>query len=213
MRPNAQPIQEIQMPHILTRAAIAISALGACSSTPVSAEPQSYTLDGEHTHIVWKVDRFGFANTVGSFTEISGSLILDEDDPAASSVTAEIALSGLRSDHAEREEIIRGPFWLDAEQHPVIQFRSTDVHLRDGERCPSRCAHVVGEMTLKGATAPLTLSVELNKIGTDPVTKAQAAGFVATGSFDRADFGVSTALGPIGGVVSFEIHALAIAAD
>lgn len=197
----------------LNKCAVLLVFLGACSPVGVVAEPQSFVLDGAHTHIVWKVDRFGFASTVGTFTDISGQLTLDQDAPQASTVTAEIALSGLRSDHSEREDIIRGPYWLAADQYPTVQFRSTDVQLRSGDDCPSRCADVVGEMTLKGVTAPLTLSVTLNKIGTDPVTKAAAAGFVATGSFDRADFGISTAIGPIGSIVTFEIHALAIAAD
>jgi len=189
---------------------IAALVLVGCATAPAKADPEPFILDGQHTHIVWQVDRFGFTNTVGTFTEISGELMLDEETPEASSVTAEIQLSGLRSDLLEREEIVRGAFWLDAESHPTIHFRSTEIELVASESCPKFCAVVNGEMTLKGVSAPLSLKVELNKLGVDPVTKQQAAGFKATGGFKRSDYGVSTAIGPIGDDVSFEVHALAI---
>ena len=191
-------------------AAMAGLVIVGCATAPASAESERFVLDGQHTHIVWQVDRFGFANTVGTFAEISGELLLDEETPENSSVVAEINLSGLRSDLPEREDIVRGAFWLDAETHPVIMFRSHQVRLAPSEACPELCAEVSGEMTLKGVTAPLTLMVKLNKLGMDPVTKARAAGFTATGGFQRSAFGVATAIGPIGDEVTFEVQALAV---
>ena len=190
-------------------AAVALVLIGGMMA-PAQAEPEHFVLEGQHTQIVWQVDRFGFANTVGTFTEISGELMLDEDSPEASSVVAEIRLSGLRSDLLEREEIVRGAFWLDAENHPVIAFQSNQIRLLESDICPEFCAEVSGEMTLKAVTAPLTLMVELNKLGIDPVTQARAAGFTATGRFQRSAFGVSTAIGPVGDEVSFEVQALAV---
>lgn len=185
-------------------------ALGC--ATPSVAKPEAYTLDGAHTHITWKVDRFGFTRTVGSFTDISGHLILDEKVPQNSSVTATISLSGLRSDLAERENIIRGSHWLDVQNHPVITFTSTDVIIladEDGRRV----AEVVGDLMLKGKSAPVTMKVYLNKVGIEPPSQKKAMGFSAAGNFERDDFGVNTALKFIGNVVEFEIEALAVKAD
>lgn len=190
--------------------AIAGLVLAGCATLPANGDPERFVLDGQHTHIVWQVDRFGFANTVGTFTEISGEVLLDEEAPEASSVVAEIRLSGLRSDLLEREDIVRGAFWLDAETHPVIRFQSNQVRLVASEECPEVCAAVSGEMTLKGVTAPVNLMVKLNKLGIDPVTKARAAGFSAYGHFQRSTFDVATALGPIGDEVTFEVQALAV---
>lgn len=188
-----------------------ISTMLACQA--VSAEPQTFNLDGDHTHIVWQVDRFGFANTVGTFAGIEGKLVLDESNPEQSRVTAKMALSGLRSDLLQREEIVRGKFWLDAASHPLITYSSTSVKLLDGPGCENRCATVVGDLTLKGVTRPVSMHVRLNRIGIDPVSKKKAAGFNATGSFKRSDFGITTAIGPVGDQVSFEIQALAVASD
>ena len=176
------------------------------------AEPMDFALDGSHTHIIWQVDRCGFTNTVGSFTEVEGRLLLDEDNPSASSVTATIALSGLRSDLQEREDIVRGPAWLNAAENPMIRFTSTSTTLVDTQGENDQ-AMVTGTMTLNGESHPLTLEVKLNKIGTDPVTKRRAAGFTATGSFSRSEFGIAIAPGFIGDQVTFQIEALAIATE
>jgi len=191
---------------------LAGTALAVCTLTG-QAEADVYLLDGDHTHIVWQVDRFGFANTIGTFTEVKGTISFDDKEPDRSHVSAEIALSGLRSDLAEREDIVRGAFWLDARSHPVITFESHSVTFVDDESCASQCAVVDGDMVLKGVRRPLRLNVVVNKTGLDPVQRRQAIGFTATGSFQRSDFGIRTALGPIGDEVEFQIEALAIAAE
>lgn len=182
----------------------------ACA--PLShAEPSDYVIDDAHTHIVWKVKRFGFTDTVGTFATINGLITLDKDAPENSQVTASVALSGLRSDLEEREDIIRGPYWLDAESHPTINFQSNSVELIDGENCELGCAKVHGNMMLKGVEMPVTLIVNLNKMGTDPVTRNEAVGFSAEGQFNRSEFNIATALGPIGDLVTFEMEVLAVA--
>lgn len=179
-------------------------------ATGATAPAGAYVLDNDHTHVLWRVDRFGFADTTGSFVDVQGVLQLDPQAPEKSSVTATITLSGLRSDLAQREEIVRGKFWLDAETFPEIRFQSSAVTMVDGPGCDNSCAKVDGSLTIKGATRNVTLDVRLNKLGKDPVTRSDAAGFSASGSFKRSDFGIATALGPIGDDIAFQIEALAI---
>ena len=187
--------------------------VAAMYSHSAVAEPVEYIIDSDHTHIIWQVDRFGFANTVGSFVDITGTLTLDEEAPEASHVAAKISLSGLRSDLPEREKIVLGPHWLDAANYPQITFTSTSTTPFETEMCETQCAHVEGTMTLHGKTAPLSLTVHLNKFGTDPVSGAPAAGFYAKGRFNRSDFGILTAIGPVGDEVEFEIQLLAVSAE
>ena len=189
--------------------AIALAAIAGAATPPAKAEPVQYAIDGAHTHIVWMVDRFGFAMTVGTFADVTGALTLDEDSPEESAASAEIAVKSVRSDLAEREEIVTGPFWLNAEEFPIITFKSTSVRLAE-DRDGKKQAIVTGDLSLRGVTAPVTMSVLLNKIGQDPVSKKKAAGFTAQGTLMRSDFGVDTAIGPVGDEVSFRIEALAV---
>jgi polyisoprenoid-binding protein YceI len=166
-----------------------------------------YVIDPEHTQVVFKADRFGLSNTFGSFAEVSGELVLDETDPSKSSVRATIKVASLKSDNAIREDHLTSDRWLDATQFPEITFVSTKVE-PDGE-----AAKVTGDLTVHGVTKPVTLDVALKKIGTDPVSKKQAAGFSATASLNRHDFGVSIAGPLIGADVAIMIETLAIKAD
>jgi len=91
---------------IFTRFALSAAVLAFGVYQPAQAKSRNFILDNDHTHIIWQVDRFGFTKTVGSFTQISGTVVLDETNPDQSSVEAIISLSGLRSDLQEREDIV-----------------------------------------------------------------------------------------------------------
>ncbi len=180
----------------------------ACLAMTVNAlAADRYTLDPAHTQVMFKADRFGLSNTYGSFAEISGDLLLDEAHPENSSVRAVIKAASLKSDNVTREEHLTGANWLDAASFPEITFISTKVE-PDGET-----AKITGDLTVHGVTKEVTLDATLVKIGTDPVSKKKAAGFSATASVNRHDFGVSIAEALIGPDVEITIETLAIAAE
>lgn len=192
------------------RVAIAAAIAGAgMPVTPAAAEPETYILDNAHTHVMWAVERFGFTKTLATFADVTGEVILDEDQPAQSSVYATIRVASLRSDLEKRENIIRSKFWLDAEQFPKISFISTTVTVLD-DVDGVKSAEVIGDLSVHGETLPVSMTVTLNKIGTDPVTKRKAAGFSAKGALSRKAFGVTTAAALIGDKVGFAIEALAV---
>jgi len=167
---------------------------------------ETYVIDPAHTHVMFKIERFGLSNVIGGFVDVAGAVSLDKEAPEKSSVTATVKIASIDSNNEEREGHLRGPSWLAAEQFPTMTFTSTHV-----EQTGESTAKVTGDLTLHGVTKPLTLDVVLNKIGTDPVSKRAAAGFTATGSLKRSDFGMMTAQGLIGDAVEISIEALAVA--
>jgi polyisoprenoid-binding protein YceI len=191
------------------RALIFAAALAAAGAA--YAEPVSYTLDPAHTQVAFSIDRFGFNRVLGRFESVTGELVLDEANPANSSVRATIQVASVDSSNDTRDEHLRGERWLNAASHPTIEFRSTGVRLT-GERT----AEVTGDLTLLGQTHPVTLNVTLNNIGGPPnAPQRRQAGFSATGSLSRAAWGSTTAQGPnlIGDAVSINIEALAVPAQ
>lgn len=181
----------------------AMAALTACSA-PASAE--DYVIDGGHTHVLFKIERFGLSNTIGSFADVKGVIHLDEAAPEKTSVEATIGIASLKSDNPAREQVVIGPHWLDAAQYPEMTFKSTKV-----ERTGEKTAKMTGDLTLHGVTKPVTLDVTLHGMGTDPVTKHKAAGFSAMGHVDRTDFRINTAAGLIGTDVTIMIEVLGVA--
>lgn len=180
---------------------------GCLLTAPVFAA-DTYTIDPGHTHVMFKFERFGLSYVIGGFTAVEGSITLDKAAPQNSSVTASVGIASFASGNPDRDQHAVGPFWLNAEAFPAMTFKSTKVELTGDET-----AKVTGDLTLHGVTKPLTLDVALHKIGSDPSTKREAAGFSATGVINRQDFGVTTAKGMIGDEVAITIEALGIAAN
>lgn len=170
------------------------------------AEPVTYTLDPAHTQVAFSIDRFGMNRVLGRFDDVSGELVLDEANPAASSVRATIQVASVDSGSDTRDEHLREPRWLNAPQFATMEFRSTAVRMT-GERT----AEVTGDLTLLGQTHPVTLNVTLNHIGPARNNQRQAAGFSATGSLSRGAWGSTTGAGAIGDSVSIQIEALGYA--
>lgn len=184
------------------RALIFSAALFAAGAA--QAEPVTYTLDPVHTQVAFSIERFGFNHVLGRFDQVAGELVLDEANPAASSVHATIQVASVSSGDVTRDGHLRGDHWLNAAAFPTMEFRSTSVRLTGENR-----AEVIGNLTLLGQTHPVTLAVTLNRLGDAPNNQRRSAGFSATGSLSRAAWGSTTAPNLIGDAVSIQIEALA----
>lgn len=179
-------------------------ALFAILTSGAARAADAYEIDPSHTHVQFSIERFGFNDVIAFFPDVKGVVTLDQDAPENSRVEAEIGVANLVSGDATRNEHVTGDFWLNAAEFPVMTFRSKAVTLLSENE-----AAVVGDMTILGQTKPVTLTVTLNKLGTDPSTKGGAAGFSATGMLKRSDFGLETAMGLIGDEVAIRIETLA----
>lgn len=194
--------------------ALALLATAACATPDTAqaqpqaqapAQAQQYALDPAHTQVAFSIERFGFTYILGRFDTVEGAVTLDQANPQNSSVTATIQTASVSSGNATRDEHLRSPRWLDATQFPTMAFRSTSVR-----RTGDQSAEVIGDLTLHGATHPVTLTVSLNQIGRNPANGGQAAGFSATGTLSRAQFGMNTAPQLIGDEVRITIEALSV---
>ncbi len=185
----------------MTIRSLAMTAL-LLSAMPLAAQaaPQTYTLDPNHTNILWHVDHFGFSSPSGRFGIKEGTLVLDEANPNNSSLNVVIDVNGLATGIPKFDEHIKSKDFLDAAKFPTATFKSTKVE-RDGDE-----AKVTGNLTLHGVTKPVVLDVELNKIGEHPMTKVKSVGFSAETKIKRSDYGVSMYVPNVGDEVEIEIE-------
>lgn len=185
-----------------------LAASLALTAAPALAAPVAYAIDPSHTQTTFTVDRFGFTTILGAFTTASGTIWIDEANPAASRVEAQVAAASLWAGDATREEHVEGERWLNAAANPTISFKSTKVVTTGPDT-----ADVTGEFTLNGVTKPVTFKVKLNRIGKAPGSGKPSAGFTITGSVHRRDFNIGAALpvGLIGEDVPIRIEVLAVA--
>ena len=146
--------------------------------------PGTYVIDPAHTTIEAVARHLVMAKVRGRFGEFSGTIHIDED-PSKSWAEATIKAASIDTANPDRDEHLRSPDFLDAENHPELTFRSTSVEHKRGNDF-----EVVGDLTIRGVTNPVTLEVELAGMGTDPWGNARAF-FSATGELEREDWGIT----------------------
>jgi polyisoprenoid-binding protein YceI len=158
-----------------------------------------WAIDPVHSEVGFSVRHMMVSKVRGRFTKFSGEIVTGED-PLGSSVTADIDLASITTGQEQRDEHIRSADFFEVETYPTMSYRSTGVRA-DGD-------HYVldGELTLKGVTRSVPLTLELNGFGPDAYGGTRA-GFTATGEINRKDFGVNfnAALQNGGAVVSDKV--------
>lgn len=172
----------------LAKTVFASALLTALSINVASAAPEKWDFDPTHTQIMFSINHFGYSNTLGWFGEFDGALMLDEEAPENSSVAMELDVASMDTGFALRNEHLMAEKWLNVANFPKITFTSTKV-----EQISDTEATLTGDMTLLGATHPITLDVKLNNLGDHPFKKdLRMVGFSATGTLKRSDFGFDT---------------------
>jgi polyisoprenoid-binding protein YceI len=167
------------MKRLLAAAALALA------TTVAFAAPLTYKIDANHTDVVASWSHFGFSNPIAHFGKVDGFITYDPAKVGDSKVEVTIPLSGLNSHVPDFDDHLRSDDFFDAANHPNITFKSTSVKSAGKDKLT-----VAGDLTIKGITKPVTLAVTINKLGVQPMAKRDAAGFEATTTIKRSDFGV-----------------------
>ena len=172
--------------------------LGAAVS--VQAAPVTYKLDPSHTMVLFSWNHFGYSNPTADFGLGEGTLVFDEQHPAASSVQVTLPLAMLDTHVTALDKHLKEPDFFNADKYPVVTFKSTAVQPLGGNKFK-----VTGNLTVHGVTRPVVLDATLNKIGPHPMSKAQSIGFDATASIKRSDFGMGAYVPNVSDAVNIRI--------
>ncbi|MCU4536326.1 YceI family protein [Acinetobacter bereziniae] len=164
------------------------------------AKPVDYKIDPTHTATVFTWNHFGFSTPSANFSDIQGTISVDNAKPADSSVNVTIPLASLNTNVKALDEHLKTPDFFDAEKYPNITFKSTKVQALGKNKYK-----ITGNLTVKDVTKPVVLDAVLNKQGVHPMTKAQSIGFNATTSFNRSAFGVGAYVPNVGDKITVNI--------
>lgn len=129
----------------------------------------------------------------GRFGTFSGKIVTGPEI-TGSSATATIDLTSIDTGNPQRDEHIRSADSFDVANHPQVSYRSTGVRQQGDDLV------LDGELTLKGVTRRVPLTLEVTGFGPD-AHGGTRAGFSATGTINRIDFGVDIAMPLDGGGV------------
>ena len=161
----------------------------------------TWTADTVHSELAFKVRHMGVGKAGGTIALKEATLTFGDDGILGGTVTAVADAASVETKNDQRNAHVRSADFLDVENHPTIEFRSTGVRDFDGEEFV-----LDGDLTIRGVTKPVTLKAEFIGVGLDAYGNPRA-GFAATGSINRKEFGVnfSAVFGVSNSVVSDKV--------
>ncbi|WP_432697401.1 YceI family protein [Marinobacterium sp. YM272] len=165
------------------------------------AAPEAYAMDMAHSTVVFNINHLGFSNMFGRFDQFDGDLNFDADNIENSSVNIVIDTESVNTFHGKRNEHLASPDFFNAAEFPEMTFESTKI-----TKTGDNTAKLEGDLTLLGVTKPVTLDLVVNNVGPHPFTKQPMAGFSATGTVKRSEFGMNYGLPAIGDEVHLQIE-------
>ena len=168
---------------IVPRLSLATLALAAASlNTAAFAAPETYVADSSHTFSRFSYSHFGYSTQQSRFNKNSGKVIFDKAAKTGS-VDITIDTKSIDTGNDTFNEHIQGEDFLDTAKYPTATFKSTKV-IFEGDKP----AKVEGNLTLKGVTKPVTLTVTSFQAMPHPMLKKDAIGANAYTVVKRSEF-------------------------
>jgi polyisoprenoid-binding protein YceI len=160
-------------------ASLLVSSLLA---TAASAAPETYAIDTTHTYARFSYSHLGFSTQLSRFDKTSGTITYDAAAHTGS-VDVVIDTTTVDSGYSTFNEHLRGADFLDTTTFPTATFKSTAVKF-SGDKLVA----VEGNLTIKGITKPVTLTVTSFQAARNPIMQKDEVGANATVSIKRTDF-------------------------
>jgi polyisoprenoid-binding protein YceI len=175
------------------------SGYATSSSSPQAAAgaAQAWDIDASHSSANFKVRHLMVSHVRGELGPIAGAVWIDDQDVTRSRIEVTIDARKIATRDEKRDEHLRSADFLDVANHPTVTFKSTRV-----ERAGGDDLRVTGDLTIRGTTRPVTLTVEsLAPAVSDPWGNTKR-GAAAHAKIHRKDWGLQWNVGlEAGGVL------------
>jgi polyisoprenoid-binding protein YceI len=152
---------------------------------PEAGTRSLWQFDPYHTQVEFSAKHLGMMTVRGLFADVTATGFIDPDHPEASSVDVTIQTASIRTHNPQRDNDLRASNFLEVDKYPTITFKSTKIEAAGQDRFT-----MTGDMTIKGNTRPVTLSVVKYGEFNDPMM-GHRIGYSAEGKINRKDFGLT----------------------
>jgi polyisoprenoid-binding protein YceI len=154
-------------------------------STVLAPAAAAWQVDPVHSHVEFSVRHLMIATVRGRFATLAGTLTGDDDHGDTAAIEITIPAASIDTREPQRDAHLRSADFFDAANHPEIRFRSTRITQ------PRDAAFAVqGDLTIRGITKPITLTVHRGGRVRDPFGSERVA-FSTTAKINRRDFGLN----------------------
>jgi len=181
----------------MIRSASAVAFAALISAAP-AALAETWVPDPGHTEVLVSWDHSGFSRQSLKFHEVDGALTFEPGDVEGASAEFAIIADSVDSGVEMFDADLRGPNFLNVEEHPRITFISTEV-----EQTGDMSVRATGDLTIRGVTNPATFEITVHAMGEHPVGQfldyysGQWLGMTATTTIKRSEWGLDAFI-PVG---------------
>ncbi len=155
-------------------------------AAPLHAE--TLKIDPVHSTVLFRIKHLNTSHAWGRFNDVAGVWTLEGDKP---SVEVVLKADSIDTANEKREQHLKGPDFFNSKQFPSISFKSTKVTPKGDGKYP-----VDGLLSLHGVEKPLSLELVRTGKGVN-MTGGKIAGYEATFTIKRSDFGMKFLVGPL----------------
>ena len=149
-----------------------------------TASADSYKIDRSHSSVGFAVSHLGLGKVRGEFRDFTGVIDYDTGDISKSKVEATIQMASIDTRDSSRDAHLKSGDFFSADSFPTMTFKSTKVTDKGKGKL-----EIVGDLTLRGTTKPVTLDAEMVGAVDDPWGNKRM-GFSARAKIDRMEYGV-----------------------
>ncbi|WP_168123113.1 YceI family protein [Paenibacillus sp. HB172176] len=144
-----------------------------------------WAVDASHSAVDFSVRHMMIAKVKGSFHGFEANVAADVNDLTTADISFKIDLSTVDTRNGDRDAHLKSADFFDIEKYPTLDFKATSIIPEGGGDYK-----VTGDVTLHGVTRSETFDVTFEGEGKDPWGNAKA-GFSATGTIKRSDYGLT----------------------
>ncbi len=166
---------------MVTGIAVGLSVI----TTTVFPQQVTWKVDQVHSRVEIAVRHMVIAEVTGRFTDFDATLVHTKKDFSDSQIEAVVKAYSITTDNEQRDNHLRSADFLDAENYPDITFASWAV-----EPIGKNAYKITGDLTIRGVTKRVELDTKYFGQVKDPYGNTRA-GFKATASINRFDYGVN----------------------
>ena len=169
-------------------AAVVEAKPAAAAPAAAAAKTGAYKVDSGHSSMAFNIKHMNVAYFYGRFDKISGSFDLNKAKPEASSLDVTIDADSISTANDKRDGHLKSQDFFSTKEFSTLTFKSKSVKSAGENKY-----EVTGDLTLRGQTKPLTVTVE--DTGRGPGRTGEVAGLRTTFTIKRSDFGMNFMVG------------------
>jgi len=147
-------------------------------------ETTKWVIDAAHTKIGFKVKHLMISSVQGYFKEFEGQITTEGNNFTTACISVSFNSASIYTEVADRDKHLKSADFLDVEKYPKMTFESTGV-----KDLGDDVYELTGNLTIKGISKKVVLSIEYGGLVTDPWGNLKA-GFSLTGKVNRKDWGL-----------------------